>query len=106
MSNSNDMFYKYISVTIGLFLALYGSLGKFELKDSSMIKYLFKHYLFRLAILSFIAFRANDDPQTSILIAIAFISTMNSLTEAEAKETFTQLEHFREIEHFYNDESN
>ena len=91
-------------VIFTIFISLYSSKIRPELPK--FIKNLFNNYLFRLMILSFIAYRSNEDPSLSIIIAIAFINTMNMLLQAEMKESFLQLEHFEEIEHLYNDEIN
>lgn len=96
------MLYDHLMIFFSLLLSLYGSLIRPELPP--FVKVLFNNYLFRLIILSFIAYKANRDPTLSIVIAIAFMNTLNMILQAEMKESFLQLEHFREIEHFYNDE--
>lgn len=112
-----DGYMRYLSIVLAIFLSLYGTLAKPEYTSDSnkiimlpimppIIKNLFKHYIFRVIVLSFIAYRANNDPQLSIVIAIAFISILNNITELEAKETFKQLEHYKEIEHFCNELGN
>lgn len=98
------MLYNHLIIFLSLFLTLYSSIIRPELPP--IIKNLFNNYIFRLLILSFIAYKANEDPTLSIIISIAFINTLNMMVQAEMKESFLQLEHFHEIEHFYNDEIN
>jgi len=93
---------KLVSSIITLFLTLYIGLAKPALPIT--VKNLFKNSFFKLAILSLIAYNNNNDLQLSVLIALAFTLTMNLLIENEMNESFTHLEHFRNIENFINEE--
>lgn len=96
------MLSEHLMIFFSLLIALYSSFIRPDL--SPFIKNLFNNNLFRIIILLFIAYKANTEPRLAIVIAIAFMSTINMLVQEEMKESFLQLEHFHEIEHFYNDE--
>ncbi len=93
---------KYVSTVLSIFLALYAGLAKPTL-PTPILK-LFNNQVFRILVLSLIAYRANRDPQLSIMIAVAFTVSLNMLAERNMKESFEQMEHFVQLqelnEHF------
>jgi hypothetical protein len=81
---------KYISTTITLALGLYAALLGPELPD--VVKNLFTNTIFRILILFLVVVRGNKDPQLAIIIAIAFVLTLDYIYAKTAKETFKSLE--------------
>ncbi len=90
----------YFATTITIILAVYASLASPKLP--SYFKKLFDNSIFKILIITFIAYRANSNPQLSLLIAICFVITLNFLAEKETKEAFEQIETFGQLEHFAN----
>ena len=91
---------KYISTGLSMFLALYAGFARPTL--SKNVLKIFDNQLFRLAVLFLIAYKANRDPQLSIMIAVAFMVSLNVLAEKEMKESFQQIENFKQAEHYNN----
>ncbi len=90
MENDNN---KYISTTItiglGLYIALLGpNLPKF-------VKDLFTNTLFKILILFLIVFIGNEDPRLSIMIAIAFVLTLDYIYFKDAKDTFIMMKNIK-----------
>ena len=77
----------YASTIIGLFLVLYGGLAKPKLP--SFIRNLFNNPIFRVLILALIMYRGNKNPQLSIMLAVAFVITLNLVSEQETIEKIT-----------------
>ena len=96
----NWMINPYFATVITIVLTVYASLASPNLP--SYIKKLFDNSLFKILIITFIAYRANSNPQLSLLIAICFVITLNFLAEKETKEAFAQIETFGQLEHFSN----
>jgi hypothetical protein len=81
---------KYISTAITLFLGLYAVLLGPKLPN--FVKDLFNNIIFRIFILFLIVVRGNKDPKMSIMIAIAFVLTLDYIYVKSAKETFIAIE--------------
>lgn len=90
----------YFATIITIILTVYAVLASPKLPN--FLKKLFDNTIFKIIIISFIAYRANKNPQLSILIAICFVITLNYLAEKETKETFEQIERFNQLEYFSN----
>jgi chromate transport protein ChrA len=90
----------YFATILTIILTVYASLASHKLPN--FLKKLFDNTLFKIIIISFIAYRANKNPQLSILIAVCFVITLNFLAEKETKETFEQIERFNQLEYFSN----
>ncbi len=90
----------YFATIITIVLAVYASLASPNLP--SYFKKLFDNSIFKILIITFIAYRANSNPQLSLLVAICFVVTLNFLAEKETKEAFEQIEAFGQLEHFAN----
>ena len=74
---------KIISSVLSLFLVLYGGLAAPKLPNS--IAKLFKNTVFRLLILSLVVYMTSKDTSTSILIVVAFVISMQTLSYQESK---------------------
>ena len=90
----------YFATILTIILTVYAALASPKLPN--FLKKLFDNTIFKIIIISFIAYRANKNPQLSILIAICFVITLNYLAEKETKETFEQIERFNQLEYFSN----
>ena len=90
----------YFSTIITIILSVYAVLASPKLP--SYFKKLFDNSIFKILIISFIGYRANKNPQLSLLVAICFVVTLNFLSEQENKEAFSQIETFNQLEYFSN----
>jgi hypothetical protein len=90
----------YFSTIITIILSVYAALASPKLP--SYFKKLFDNSIFKILIISFIGYRANKNPQLSLLVAICFVVTLNFLSEQENKEAFSQIETFNQLEYFSN----
>jgi len=81
--HTNKTLYTFIT----LFLILYGSLAKPKLPNT--IRQLFDNAIFRTMILSLILIRKGNDLHLSIMIAVAYIFTMQINNLEKTKEKFT-----------------
>jgi len=71
----------YISGTLNILLILYSSLAAPELPD--FMKTFFKSTIGKIIIISLIAFTANKNINISLLVAIAFVITLNFINTEE-----------------------
>ena len=90
----------YFATVITIILSVYAALASPKLPN--FLKKIFDNSIFKILIISFIAYRANKNPQLSLLVAICFVITLNFLAEKENKEAFEQIETFNQLEHFSN----
>ena len=81
--HENKTLYTFVT----LFLILYGSLAKPKLP--SVIRQLFDNAIFRVMVLSLILIRKGNDLHLSIMIAVAYIFTMQLNNMEKTKEKFT-----------------
>jgi hypothetical protein len=81
---------KYISTTITIALGLYAALLGPDLPP--FIKDLFNNTIFRIFILFLVVVRGNQDPKMAIMIAVAFVLTLDYIYAKSAKETFMAVE--------------
>ena len=81
--HENKTLYTFVT----LFLILYGSLAKPKLP--SVIRQLFDNAIFRVMVLSLILIRKGNDLHLSIMIAVAYIFTMQMNNMEKTKEKFT-----------------
>jgi hypothetical protein len=73
---------------LGLYAALLGpELPKF-------VKDLFTNTLFRILVLFLVVVRGNQDPKMAIMIAVAFVLTLDYIYVKNAKEAFSAVESF------------
>ena len=91
----NNLFdYQIISISIILFLFLYGyNLGKMKLP--SYIRKLFDNTIFKIVFLSLLLiFNFKNTPHIALVIAIIFVLTLDALNNQEAKENIMYYEAF------------
>ena len=81
--HQNKTLYTFVT----LFLVLYGSLAKPKLP--SVIRQLFDNAIFRVMILSLILIRKDNNLHLSIMIAVAYIFTMQMNNLEKTKEKFS-----------------
>jgi hypothetical protein len=77
---------QYVSTIITVALALYASLLGPNLPQ--YVKDLFSNTIFKIFILFMVVVRGNQDPKMAIMIAIAFVLTLDFLYVKSAQETF------------------
>ena len=77
---------KYVSTAITIGLGLYTALLGPNLP--TFVKDLFKNTLFRILILFLVVVRGNKDPKMAIMIAVAFVLTLDYVYVKDAKEDF------------------
>jgi hypothetical protein len=76
----------YVASGLSLFLALYAGLARPQLPD--FIARAFENPVFRVAVLFLIAYMGNKNVQVSLMVAVAFVVTMNLLNEQRVAEGF------------------
>ena len=81
---------KHISTGITLALAMYAALLGPELPK--FVKDLFNNIIFRILILFLIVVRGNKDPKMAIMIAVAFVLTLDYVYVKNAEETTKKIE--------------
>ena len=81
---------KIVTAVVGLFLVLYGGMAAPKLPKS--IAVFFKNPLFRLLILGLIVYTSTKDSSLSVLIAVAFIISMQTLSYYEKKDKLEKME--------------
>ena len=67
----------YVAPVLVLILSLYVTLVRPELPK--YIERLFENFFFRLVVLSFILYKANNDMQTSVLLTFSFLFIMHTI---------------------------
>ena len=101
---------KWVSATVSLILSLYIVTIRPKLPDFMMR--IFENPIFRIAVMALIVYRGHGDPQLAIVIAVAFLFTMNLINEQKLLSGFEQFEYFNmnneenmtDDEDGYNDE--
>ena len=94
----------YVSTILTIFLIVYGGLARQNVPYKFL--QLFDNELFRILVITLIAYKANHNPQLSVLLAIGFVISLNFLSEISMQESFKQLEHFVQLEHFNQEKRN
>jgi len=94
MSSLDIVEHPYVKVVVFIFLVVYASLARPDLPP--FMVNLFENPIFKLLVLALIVYRGNKDPQMALMIAIAFMVTLNLISEQKTKETFRQVEGFRQ----------
>lgn len=84
---------KFVSTGITLVIGLYASLLGPNLPP--FIKKLFDNVVFRILVLFLIAVRANNDPAMSIVMAVAFILTLDYIYRQDSQEAFNAVNYVR-----------
>jgi hypothetical protein len=78
---------KYINGILTLFIVLYASMIGPELPN--VVKNLFSNTFFKMFILFLVIIMGSTEPKLAIIIAIAFVLTMDFLYVNDAKEAFS-----------------
>ena len=81
---------KYVSSFLTLMIVLYATFLRPELPP--FVKELFNNTLFRMFILFLVVVKGNTNPSLGLVIAIAFILTMDYLYVMDSQEAFRQCE--------------
>ena len=77
---------KYVTTGISVGLVLYAALLCPNLPQS--VQKLFTNTIFRILVLFMVVVTANKEPKISIMIAVAFILTLDYIYVLQAKEAF------------------
>ena len=77
---------QYVNAALTVFLISYACLARPQLP--SFLARLFESSLFRLVFLFLLAWIASRDAQVALLVAVAFVITMNVLSEQRMVEGF------------------
>jgi hypothetical protein len=85
----------YVFGALALLLILYGSAVGPELPP--FMKNLFQHPVFQILIFSLIVYRGNKNPQTALIIAVAFLFIMTVVERTETREEFRKIEAFQQM---------
>jgi hypothetical protein len=80
----------YVSGTVGLFLVMYAGLAAPQLPAN--IAALFENSIFKVAILSLVLILKNYNPSLSILVAVGFLVSMNTLSKYRIFAMATELD--------------
>jgi hypothetical protein len=86
---------KYFSTAVTLGLALYATLLGPNLPEP--IKKIFSNTLFRIGVLALVVVRGNQDPAMAIMIAVAFVLTLDYINLASSKEMFATTCHPEQV---------
>lgn len=86
---------KYLTAVITLFLVLYGSLATPKLPK--FLTNLFDRHIFRALILTLIVYKDNRNLMMSISIAVAFLITMQIVSEQKFLENFSNKNEDKDI---------
>ena len=78
----------YVMATLTIVTALYVS--SINSKLPSYIKVLFNNPIFRVIVLFLIVARGNKDPIFSLILGIAYVTTLIFLQQQQANEAFTE----------------
>jgi hypothetical protein len=81
---------KYVSTSITILLGLY--LAMLGPTLPKVVRDLFNNTLFRIMVLFLILVKGNQNPSLSIMIAAAFILTLDYVQVMESREAFTAVE--------------
>ena len=90
---------KYVSTAITVALGLYAALLGPNLPP--FVKDLFKNTLFRILVLFLVVIRGNKDPKMAIMIAVAFVLTLDYIYVKDANEAFEVIENMNN-KHYYS----
>jgi hypothetical protein len=78
---------KTILPILSLFLGMYVALARPQLPN--YVAKLFENPIFRLAMISYIIYRGNKDPQLSLMIAAAFLITIHMINKQKIEKFST-----------------
>ena len=81
---------KYVTTSITIILGLYAALLGPNLPP--FVQKLFTNTIFRIIVLFLVVVSGNKDPKLAIMIAIAFVLTLDYIYAQHAKEAFRNIE--------------
>ena len=81
---------QYITTGISVVLVLYAALLGPNLPES--VQKLFTNTIFRILVLFMVVVTANKEPKVAIMIAVAFVLTLDYIYVLQAKEAFGNTE--------------
>lgn len=86
---------KYVSTGITIMLGLYAALLGPNLPP--FVQKLFTNTIFRICVLFLVVVSGNKDPKLAIMIAIAFVLTLDFIYAQQAKEAFGNIKKIQNI---------
>jgi hypothetical protein len=84
---------KYVTTSITIILGLYAALLGPNLPP--FVQKLFTNTIFRIIVLFLVVVSGNKDPKLAIMIAIAFVLTLDYIYAQQAKEAFRNIENMQ-----------
>jgi hypothetical protein len=82
---------KYVSTILTTFLVIYGSMAAPSLP--SLLKKLFNNIVFKVIVLSLIAYSVNKDPKLSVMLSSVFVIVLSLIGQQEFFEGFADHKH-------------
>jgi len=76
----------YVKAIVVMLILLYTASIRPNLP--SYLKNLFNNSIFKVVVLFFVVMRARKDPVLSLAVAVAFVVTINCISQQQAKEAF------------------
>jgi predicted neutral ceramidase superfamily lipid hydrolase len=76
----------YVKAILTMLILLYTASIRPDLP--SFLKNLFTNPIFKVVVLFFVVMRAQKDPVFSLAVAVAFVTTLNLISQQQAKEAF------------------
>ncbi len=86
---------KYVTTAITVILGLYAALLGPNLPP--FVQKLFTNTIFRIAVLFLVVVSGNKDPKLAIMIAVAFVLTLDYVYAQQSKEAFRNVEKMRNV---------
>jgi|LauGreDrversion4_2_1035121.scaffolds.fasta_scaffold131400_2 hypothetical protein len=86
---------KYVTTGITVILGLYAALLGPNLPP--FVQKLFSNTIFRILVLFLVVVSGNKDPKLAIMIAVAFVLTLDYVYAQQAKEAFRNVEKMHNV---------
>jgi len=86
---------KYVTTGITVILGLYAALLGPNLPP--FVQKLFSNTIFRILVLFLVVVSGNKDPKLAIMIAVAFVLTLDYVYAQQAKEAFRNVEQMKNV---------
>ena len=86
---------KYVTTSITIILGLYAALLGPNLPP--FVQKLFTNTIFRIIVLFLVVVSGTKEPKLAIMIAVAFVMTLDYVYAQQAKEAFNNIEKMRNI---------
>ena len=85
----------YVFAFIALIIIMYGN--TFGNPAPLFVKNLFQHPVFQILLFALIAYKANHNPQVSVIIAVTFLIIITFINRQEMTNECSKLQHFMNI---------